>query len=79
MASDIDFVNYVIDQTSEAGVITSKKMSGEYIVYVNGKPIILICDNMDNKTSVSVAGFEKIIRCDLRLSFPFVFLFRFQA
>ncbi|MCL1912062.1 MAG: competence protein TfoX [Leptospirales bacterium] len=45
MASDIDFVNYVMDQINDAGVTSYKKMFGEYMVYVNQKPVILICDN----------------------------------
>ena len=45
MASDINFVNYVIDQLNDVGIVTSKKMFGEYMVYVNQKPVILICDN----------------------------------
>ncbi|MDR0515515.1 MAG: TfoX/Sxy family protein [Fibromonadaceae bacterium] len=45
MASDIDFVNYVIDQIKDVGVVSQKKMFGEYMVYVNQKPIILICNN----------------------------------
>ena len=45
MASDIDFVNFVIDQISGVGEASYKKMFGEYMVYVNQKPIILICDN----------------------------------
>jgi len=45
MASDKDFVNYVMDQIYGIGIITSKKMFGEYMVYVNQKPVILICDN----------------------------------
>jgi TfoX/Sxy family transcriptional regulator of competence genes len=45
MASDIDFVNYVTDQLNGIGIIISKKMFGEYMVYVNQKPIILICNN----------------------------------
>jgi len=45
MASDIDFVNYVIDQIKGVGITTYRKMFGEYMVYVNQKPIILICDN----------------------------------
>jgi len=45
MASNIDFVNFVIDQISGVGEISHKKMFGEYMVYVNQKPIILICDN----------------------------------
>ena len=45
MASDIDFVNYVMNQINGVGTISFKKMFGEYMVYVNQKPIILICDN----------------------------------
>jgi TfoX/Sxy family transcriptional regulator of competence genes len=45
MASDIDFVNYVIEQIKNAGTVTYKKMFGEYLIYSNGKPVILVCDN----------------------------------
>ena len=45
MASDLDFVNYLMDQINDVGIITSKKMFGEYMVYVNQKPVILICNN----------------------------------
>jgi len=45
MASSIDYVEYVIDQINGVGVISHKKMFGEYMVYVNQKPVILICDN----------------------------------
>jgi len=45
MASDLDYVNYVIDQVKTDGKITYKKMFGEYLVYLNNKPVVLICDN----------------------------------
>ncbi|MBU4440338.1 MAG: TfoX/Sxy family protein [Firmicutes bacterium] len=45
MASSQEFVDYVCDQISGAGVITSRKMFGEYGIYCNGKIIGLICDN----------------------------------
>ena len=45
MASDIDFVNYVIDQINGVGMTSYRKMFGEYMVYINQKFIILICDN----------------------------------
>lgn len=45
MATSVEFVNYVIDQIHGAGIIRAKKMFGEYLVYVNDKPIVLICDN----------------------------------
>ncbi|MDR2970509.1 MAG: TfoX/Sxy family protein [Bacteroidales bacterium] len=34
-----------MDQISGVGIVTSKKMFGEYMVYVNQKPVILICNN----------------------------------
>ncbi|MEN6618301.1 MAG: TfoX/Sxy family protein [Rikenellaceae bacterium] len=45
MASSLDFVEYICDQLREAGTITYRKMFGEYTVYVNSKPIVLVCDN----------------------------------
>ncbi|MFP3043101.1 TfoX/Sxy family protein [Treponema primitia] len=45
MASDINFVNFVIDQIKNVGIITHKKMFGEYLIYANQKPVVLICDD----------------------------------
>jgi len=45
MSSTIDFVNYVVDQISKSGSVTAKKMFGEYMVYVNLVPLLLVCDN----------------------------------
>jgi len=45
MASDIDFVEFIVDQISEAGEISYRKMFGEYCVYCNSKVVALICDN----------------------------------
>ncbi|MGA9575066.1 MAG: TfoX/Sxy family protein [Lysobacterales bacterium] len=45
MASDPDFVEYVIDQINDAGIVTYRKMFGEYAVYCQGKVVALICDN----------------------------------
>ena len=45
MATSLDFVEYVCEQIAGAGVIRHKKMFGEYMVYVNDKPILLVCDN----------------------------------
>lgn len=39
MASTAEFVEYICEQTSGAGIITYKKMFGEYGVYCNGKII----------------------------------------
>jgi TfoX/Sxy family transcriptional regulator of competence genes len=45
MASDKSFVDFVVDQIENAGVITYKKMFGEYALYSDGKVVALVCDN----------------------------------
>lgn len=45
MATSPDFIEYVCEQISGAGAIRYKKMFGEYMVYVEEKPILLVCDN----------------------------------
>ena len=45
MGTTIDFIEYICDQIAGVGEIRYKKMFGEYMVYVNGKPILLVCDN----------------------------------
>lgn len=45
MASDQNFVNFVVEQIKNAGEITAKKMFGEYGIYADGKLFGLICDN----------------------------------
>lgn len=45
MASNTDFVQYIVDQCSGAGEITAKKMFGEYGIYCDGKIFGLICDD----------------------------------
>ena len=37
MASTLDFVQFVCDQLSEAGIITYKRMFGEFGLYCDGK------------------------------------------
>lgn len=45
MASDKSFVEYIAGQIENAGIITYKKMFGEYAIYSDGKIVVLICDN----------------------------------
>jgi len=45
MASTLDFVEYVCGQIEGVGAVRFRKMFGEYMVYINDKPILLICDN----------------------------------
>ncbi|MBA4418898.1 MAG: competence protein TfoX [Syntrophus sp. (in: bacteria)] len=45
MASDKSFIEFVADQMRQAGVISYRKMFGEYAVYCDGKVVALVCDN----------------------------------
>ncbi len=45
MASTMDFIEFVCEQIEGTGEIRHKKMFGEYMVYVNNKPLLLVCDN----------------------------------
>ena len=45
MASKLGFVQYVSEQLAGAGVITYRKMFGEYGLYCDGKIFALICDD----------------------------------
>ena len=45
MATSADFMEFVCEQVKDCGSIRYRKMFGEYMVYVNDKPIFLVCDN----------------------------------
>lgn len=60
MSSDLDFVEFVVDQIEQAGDISYRKMFGEYALYCKGKVVALICDNQlfvkPTKTGKSFIG-----------------------
>ncbi|HCR53744.1 MAG TPA: competence protein TfoX [Cytophagales bacterium] len=45
MATEKDFVTFVVDQIKGAGQIKIKHMFGEYGLFADGKMFALICDN----------------------------------
>lgn len=45
MATTVDYIEYVCEQIQGIGMLRYRKMFGEYMVYVNEKPILLVCDN----------------------------------
>lgn len=45
MATSIDYIQYVCEQLHVDYMVRYKKMFGEYMVYVDDKPILLVCDN----------------------------------
>lgn len=45
MSTSLEYIRYVCDQIRGTGAIRYRKMFGEYMVYVNDKPILLVCDD----------------------------------
>ena len=45
MSTEQSQVEYIVDQIQEAGVISYRKMFGEYAIYCDTKIIGLVCDN----------------------------------
>lgn len=45
MATTQDYMEYVRERLPECGDVRYRKMFGEYMVYVNDKPLLMVCDN----------------------------------
>lgn len=45
MSTNLDFIEFISEQIEGSGCIRYKKMFGEYMIYVNDKPILLVCNN----------------------------------
>lgn len=45
MATGQAFVEYICEQMEGVGIVRARKMFGEYMVYVNDKPVVLVCDD----------------------------------
>lgn len=45
MATKEQFIDYICGEITDVGDIRYKKMFGEYMIYINDKPIIIVCDN----------------------------------
>lgn len=46
MATDKEFMDFIVDQVGNAGCISYRKMFGEYVLYCDGKAVALVCDNL---------------------------------
>ena len=46
MATTTAFVNYVCEQLNSIGAIRFRKMFGEYMIYADDKPVVIVCDNI---------------------------------
>lgn len=45
MATTQEYIEYVCEQITGVGEIRYKKMFGEYMVYVNEKPVLIVCNS----------------------------------
>ncbi len=45
MSSQQSTVDFILDQISEAGNVSARKMFGEYGLYCDGKMVALVCDD----------------------------------
>ena len=45
MSSQQKTVDYILEQSADAGTMTAKKMFGEYGMYCDGKVMAFICDD----------------------------------
>jgi len=61
MATTQDFIEFVCEQVQGAGNIRHKKMFGEYMVYINELPVLLVCDN--TVYVKMIPAIEDLMRC----------------
>lgn len=45
MSTSKEYMQFVLDQLEEFPDVTYRKMFGEYMVYLQGRPVLLVCDN----------------------------------
>ena len=45
MATSSEYIDFVCEFLRPFGAVSTRKMFGEYMAYLNGKPVLLVCDN----------------------------------
>ena len=45
MGTSKEYIEFVCEQIVQPGAVRYRKMFGEYMVYVNDKPVLLVCDD----------------------------------
>lgn len=46
MATSTEFLDFVVERLQGLGAVRSRRMFGEAMVYLNDRPVLLICDDM---------------------------------
>ncbi len=68
MATTNEYIEYVCEQINGIGVIRYKKMFGEFMIYVNDKPVIIVCNN--NAFVKKLDCIEEMMK-DAKLGYPY--------
>lgn len=68
MSTSVDYIEFVCDQIRGTGEIRYKKMFGEYMVYVNNKPVLLVCDNT---VYIKILDEVKSIMANAEVGYPY--------
>ena len=68
MATTNEYIEYVCEQINGIGAIRYKKMFGEFMIYVNDKPIIIVCNN--NAFVKKLDCIEEMMK-DAKLGYPY--------
>ena len=45
MSTSEEYIRFVLEQLDGVEEVTCRKMFGEYLVYVNERPVLTLCDN----------------------------------
>jgi TfoX/Sxy family transcriptional regulator of competence genes len=45
MTTKQNTVEFILEQINEAGIVSARKMFGEYAIYCDGKVVALVCDD----------------------------------
>ena len=67
MATSPEYLAFVLEQLPPLWEVRSKKMFGEYMIYLNDKPVLTLCDNTVFVKKLPVLS-EILAGCALRLS-----------
>jgi len=46
MACSEGYIDFVCSQLGDAGTVVVRKMFGDWCIYVDGKPVVLACDDI---------------------------------
>ncbi len=68
MATTNEYIEYVCEQIRGIGETRYKKMFGEYMVYINDKPVLIVCNN--NTFVKKLECIEEIMK-DAETGFPY--------